>query len=156
MSAAEEDVRMRRALARASADDGPMASICKVIDIRASAEHAWSALRDFGAVHLRLAPDFVVDTHMDTPASRIVTFFDGRTARELRITCDDAERRLVYAIVGGRLTHHNAAAQIFSEGDGQCRFVWRTDLLPDALAPAIDAMTTSGAQAMKKALEAAA
>jgi hypothetical protein len=131
-----------------------MASIRKNIDIRADAGQVWSALRDFGAVHLRLAPGFVVDTQLDTPASRIVTFFDGRSAREVLVTCDDAERRLVYTIVGGPFTHHNATAQVFAEAGDPCRLVWRTDLLPDALAPAIDAMMTSGAEAMKSALEA--
>jgi hypothetical protein len=156
MACAEgEDVRKRRALARAAADHCRMASIRKNIDIRADAAHVWSALRDFGAVHLRLAPTFVVDTRLDTPGSRIVTFFDGQTAREVLVTCDDAERRLVYTIVGGRFTHHNATAQVFAEDDGHCRFVWRTDLLPDTLAPAIDAMMTRGAEAMKSALEAA-
>jgi hypothetical protein len=133
-----------------------MASLRKSIDIQASAEHVWSALRDFGAVHLRLAPGFVVDAQMDTPGSRIVTFFDGRTAREVLVTCDDAERRLVYTIVGGRLTHHNATAQVFAKDAGRCRFVWCADLLPDALAPAIDAMMTKGAEAMQRALEATA
>jgi hypothetical protein len=133
-----------------------MASIRKDIHLDTSAEHAWAALRDFGAVHQRLAPGFVVDARLDTPTSRVVTFFDARTARELLVTCDDAARRLVYSIVGGRLTHHNASAQVFAEGDGQCRFVWSADLLPDELAPAIDAMMARGAEVMKQALEASA
>jgi hypothetical protein len=133
-----------------------MASIRKDIPLHASAEHAWAALRDFGAVHRRLAPGFVVDARMDTPTSRVVTFFDGRTAREVLVTCDDAARRLVYTIVGGRLTHHNASAQVFADGDGQCRFVWSADLLPDELAPAIDAMMTRGAEVMQQTLEASA
>ena len=137
-------------------DHPVMASIQKSVRVAASPEHAWSALRDFGAVHTRLAPGFVVATELDTPTSRIVTFFDGRSARELLVTCDDAQRRLVYSVVGGRLTHHNASAQIFAEGDGHCRFVWSADLLPDEFSAAVDAMMATGLAAMKKALEATA
>jgi hypothetical protein len=133
-----------------------MASIQKVARVAASPEHVWSALRDFGAVHTRLAPGFVVDTKTDTPTSRIVTFFDGRSARELLVTCDDAQRRLVYSVVGGPLTHHNASAQVFAESDGHCRFVWSADLLPDDFSAGVDTMMTAGLAAMKKALEAAA
>jgi hypothetical protein len=133
-----------------------MASIQRTISIHCSAEHAWAALRDFGAVHLRLAPGFVTDARMDTPTSRVVTFADGRSARELLVSCDDATRRLVYSIVGGRPTHHNASAQIFAESDGSCRFVWSADLLPDELGPAFDAMMTRGAAVMRETLEASA
>jgi hypothetical protein len=133
-----------------------MASIRQSGRVAASPEHVGSALRAFGAVHTRLAPGFVVATTMDTPTSRIVTFFDGRTARELLVTCDDTERRLVYSVVGGRLTHHNASAQVFAEGEGYCRFVWSADLLPDEFSAAVDAMMATGLAAMKNALEATA
>ena len=130
-----------------------MASIRKEILVDAPADHAWAALRDFGAVHQRVAPGFVVEAKMDTATSRVVTFFNGMTARELLVSCDDAARRLVYSAVGGRLTHHNAAAQVLDEAGGGCRFVWVADLLPDEMAPAIDAMMTRGAAVMKEALK---
>ena len=50
-------------------DHPVMASIQKSVRVAASPEHAWSALRDFGAVHTRLAPGFVVATELDTPTS---------------------------------------------------------------------------------------
>jgi hypothetical protein len=131
-----------------------MASIRKDIPIAASAAHVWSALRRFDAVHEVLAPGFVTATQMDGDAARIVTFFNGMTARETLVTCDDAARRLVYAITGGRPTHHNASAQVVDAGDGTCRFVWIADLLPDALAPAFDDMMARGAAVMKQTLEA--
>jgi carbon monoxide dehydrogenase subunit G len=42
-----------------------MASIHKEFTINASPDHVWSAIRDFGAVHRRLAKDFVVDTRLE-------------------------------------------------------------------------------------------
>jgi hypothetical protein len=41
-----------------------------------SVERAWDAIRDFGAVHERLVPGFVVDCRLDGDA-RIVTFFSA-------------------------------------------------------------------------------
>jgi hypothetical protein len=72
------------------------------------------------------------------------------------VSRDDAERRLVYTVVGGRLTHHNASAQIVADGDDRCRFVWITDLLPDELAPAIETMRARGAEVMKETIETSA
>src|SRR3954467_9327564 len=107
-----------------------MASIRKEIAIAARAEQVWDAVRDIGALHTRLVPGFVVDTKLE-PGARIVTFGNGVVARELIVTIDDAERRLVWSVVGGRFTHHNASAQAFDEGENRCRFVWIADVLPD-------------------------
>ena len=54
---------------------------------------------------------------------------------------------------GGRLTHHNASAQVFAAGEGRSRLVWIADLLPDELAGDIRQMMELGAVAMKKALD---
>ena len=71
-----------------------MASIHKEMVLAASADAVWDAVRDFGAVHTRLAPGFVTDAKMDDDA-RIVTFASGVTAREVLVDCDDARRRRV-------------------------------------------------------------
>jgi hypothetical protein len=44
-------------------------------------------------------------------------------------------------------------AQVIDEGDGTTRFIWITDLLPDAVAPAVEAMMDAGAKAMRATLE---
>src|SRR5882724_767333 len=75
-----------------------MASIHKDIIIDASPAEVWDAVRDFGAVHQRLVPGFVLDSRLDGDA-RIVTFANGTVARELLVDCDDTRRRLVYAVV---------------------------------------------------------
>jgi len=132
-----------------------MASLRKELVLAALAAHVWSALRDFGAVHERLAPGFVTGTTMEGKDVRVVTFFNGSSARETLVGRDDTLRRLAYAIIGGRAAHYAASAEV-QEGDGGgCRFVWTVDVLPDALAPYIDDMMTRGAAAMKAALEAA-
>ena len=74
------------------------------------------ALRDVGAVHTRLAPGFVTDVRLEDGA-RIVTFGNGMVARELIVDVDDDARRVAWSVVGGRMTHHNASAQVFPEGD---------------------------------------
>jgi len=129
-----------------------MASISKETTIDASAESVWDAVRDFGAVHVRLAPGFVTDAKMDG-ADRMVTFVSGNTVREVLIDCDDAKKRLAYSIVNERFKHHSASVQISEDGNDRCRFVWTADMLPNELAPFIDAQMDLGMAAMKKALE---
>jgi carbon monoxide dehydrogenase subunit G len=129
-----------------------MATIRKEISIAARAEDVWDAVRDVGALHIRLVPGFATDTRLE-PGARIVTFGNGMVARELIVTLDDTERRLVWSIVGGRFTHHNASAQVFAEGAERCRLVWLADLLPDEMAGAIDAMMAQGIAVIQQTLE---
>jgi carbon monoxide dehydrogenase subunit G len=130
-----------------------MASIRKEIPLEVSAERVWEAVRDIGALHERLVPGFVVDTRLEEGA-RVVTFGNGLVARELIVDLDDEARRLVWSARGGRLTHHNASAQVFADGEGRSRLVWIADLLPHELAGDIRAMIDQAAAVMKKTLEA--
>ncbi|HEY8156602.1 MAG TPA: SRPBCC family protein [Myxococcota bacterium] len=129
-----------------------MASIRREIRIDARPETAWDALRDVGALHERLVPGFVTAVRLEEGA-RIVTFGNGLVARELIVDLDDEQRRLVWSAAGGRLTHHNASAQVFPDGAAGCRFVWIADLLPDAMAPAIAAMIEQGIAIIRQTLE---
>ena len=90
-----------------------MASIRKEILIDARPGDVWDALRDFGAVHERLARGFVTDTQLDGN-ERIVTFDDGTEAREHLVGVDDEARRLAYAIVESPrgIVHYNGSAQV--------------------------------------------
>src|SRR5471032_2367674 len=90
-----------------------MASIHKDIPLDARPEDVWAAVRDFGAVHQRLVPGFVLDSRLDGDA-RVVTFANGTVARELLVDCDDARRRLVYAVVSERVQQHSASVQVFA------------------------------------------
>lgn len=131
-----------------------MASIRKEIVIRTDVDTAWSALRDFGALHERLVPGFVVDTKVDGD-ERVVTFFNGAVARERLVAVDDEARRIVYTIVesGLGLTHHNASAQVVRAGSDRVRITWIADLLPDRVAPTVGEFMQKGTGAMKVALE---
>jgi hypothetical protein len=128
-----------------------MASICREITIEARPDDVWDAVRDVGAVHRRLAPGFVVDTRLEGDA-RIVTFGNGLVVRELIVDIDDRTRRLVWAVVGGQLTHHNASLQVFAPGEHSSRVVWIADLLPNELAGTIAAMIDQGMSVMKDTL----
>jgi hypothetical protein len=129
-----------------------MASIRKEVRIDARTETAWDALRDVGALHTRLVPGFVVDTRMEDGA-RVVTFANGMVARELIVSIDDDERRVVWTVVGGAMTHHNGSAQVLADGARGCRFVWIADVLPHEVAPAIGAMMDQGIAVIKETLE---
>lgn len=130
-----------------------MASIHKEILIEAHPEDVWAAIRDVGAVHQRLAPGFVLDTHLEGDA-RMVTFADGAVVRERFVALDDQARRFVYAVVGGRMAHHNASMQVFAEGSDSSRLVWITDLLPNEVVAAINELVEQGAATIKQTLEA--
>jgi hypothetical protein len=110
-----------------------MASIRKETVIDADPDDVWAAVRDFGALHTRLAPGFAVDARLEGE-DRIVTFGDGTVLRERLVDLDDVARRLVWSIVDGPYAHHSGVAQVFSEGDRSTRFVRVADLLPDELA----------------------
>jgi hypothetical protein len=79
-------------------------------------------VRDFGAVHQRLVPGFVLDARLDGDA-RIVTFANGTVARELLVDCDDARRRLVYAVISDRMQQHSSSVQLFADGDTGTRLI---------------------------------
>jgi hypothetical protein len=126
-----------------------MASIYKDIPLDARADDVWAAVRDFGAVHQRLAPGFVTDCRLDGD-SRMVTFANSNVARELLVTMDDARKRMVYAVVSPRVKQHSASIQVFADGDNHSRMVWIADVLPDEIGSYIDGQMDLGAVAMQK------
>src|SRR6185503_14234483 len=129
-----------------------MTSLRKEVLIDVPPARVWDALRDVGALHTRLVPGFVTDTRLEEGA-RVVTFGNGMVARELIVDVDDASRRVAWSVVGGRMTHHNASAQVFPDGATGCRFVWIADLLPNEMAPPIAAMIEQGIAVIKDTLE---
>jgi len=67
----------------------------------------------------------------------------------------DEARRLVWSVVGGRMTHHNASLQVFADGDGRSRVVWIADLLPNDFKAYVAGLIDQGMAVMKKTLESA-
>ncbi|HEY5053849.1 MAG TPA: SRPBCC family protein [Solirubrobacterales bacterium] len=132
-----------------------MASIRVERTIEAKPEDVWEALRDWGALHERLVPGFVVDTRLDGE-DRIVTFFNGAVARERLVDLSEDDRRLAWSIVDGPYSHHNGAAQVLANADGTTQFVWVADLLPNDLAETTDGLMGRGIDTVKETLEAKA
>src|SRR5580658_4279367 len=99
-----------------------MASLHRDIAINASPDSVWSIVRDFGAVQ-KLAPGFVIEARLDGDA-RIVTFANGNVAREVLVDCNEARRRLVYAINNERVQHYNASVEVIADGADNSRLIW--------------------------------
>jgi uncharacterized protein YndB with AHSA1/START domain len=131
-----------------------MAYIRKERTIDAPPELVWDALRDWGEIHRRLVPGFVVDARLDGE-DRIVTFFNGAVMKEVLVDRDDDARRLAWTIVDGPYTHHNGVAQVLHDGEGS-RFVWTADVLPNEFAELTGEMMERGIDVVKETLEAAA
>jgi hypothetical protein len=128
-----------------------MASIHKEFPIDAHPDDVWAAVRDFGAVHQRLAPGFVIDARLEGDA-RIVTFHNGTVAREVPVDCDDARRRLVYAVISERVKHYSASVRVAADGEMRTRVIWIVDVLPNEIAPYIAGQMDLAVLAMQKAL----
>jgi carbon monoxide dehydrogenase subunit G len=129
-----------------------MASVRKEILTKARPDDVWAAIRDVGALHIRLVPGFVADTRLERGA-RIVTFGNGMVVREPIVTIDDDSKRLVWSADGQHITHYNASVQAFANGEAATRVVWIADFLPDAAAGAIDAAMEAGSAIMRRTLD---
>ena len=100
-----------------------MASIIREAVISAPAAQCWDAVRDFGALHKRLAAGFVTDVTMVNERDRRATFFTGAVATERLIGIDEPSRRLAYTVTDGPL---KAARPDLAA------VAWRPDVLVDA------------------------
>jgi hypothetical protein len=129
-----------------------MASIRKEIALSNSAGRVWDAVRDFQAVHTRVAPGFLADSRPEEGA-RILTFASGAVFRELLVSCDERQRRLVYAIAQQPFTTYSAAVQVLDEGAGNSRLAWTVDFLPNELTDNIDVQMEAALSVMKPTLE---
>ncbi|HEY6259126.1 MAG TPA: SRPBCC family protein [Xanthobacteraceae bacterium] len=130
-----------------------MACIHYEILLDVSADKAWAALRDVGSAH-RLFAGVLTDGRLDGDI-RTVTFANGLVARERIIDVDESHRRVAYAVIDNMFEHHSASMQILPAGEGRCRFVWITDLLPDERAAMVRPLVEQGCTAMKRVLEGA-
>lgn len=129
-----------------------MATIYKEFSVTAPPDFVWSAIKDVGAVHTRLAQGFVTDTVLAGDI-RTVTFANGLIVREQIIAIDDEHARLAYSSVGGRASHHNAYFQVIPGSNGQSRVLWVTDLLPEQMHAPISQMVELGSSAIQSTLE---
>jgi len=131
-----------------------MASIHTEFIVEADAARVWKTVGDWANGPADMARGYVVSSNAQGPV-RVVTFADGRIARERLVTRDDEACRIVYSVIGDtvRPDHDNAVMQIVADGADRCRFVWSRDLLPDELAePFLAAMREAG-PVIKRTLE---
>jgi carbon monoxide dehydrogenase subunit G len=138
-------------IAITAVDTARTASVYKEIVINARPEYVWAVVRDYEAPQ-KLAPGFLLESRVEGDA-RIVTFQDGRVAREVLVDIDDARRRLVYAEPGGRFITRNASMQVFAEGDDRCRLVWINDVLPSEFATLIGTNMDKALAIIKQTME---
>jgi hypothetical protein len=145
-----------------------MTTLRHTITLAAEPDAVWDAIRDFGAIHERLAVGFVTATQRDGD-QRIVTFANGVVARESLISTDDERRRLAYSITESpaAMTYHHGSFEVdpvdgvdhhepqrvAGAAPARTRVVWTVDLLPAEAAPVIDAMMAAGVDAMATTLE---
>jgi hypothetical protein len=134
---------------------GFVASIRMSIPIGSPAPAVWAAIADTGAVHERLARDFVVDTRLEGD-SRVVTFENGLVTRELLVDVDEDARRIAYAVVESPLgiRHHHASMEVLADGDEGSWLLWVADVAPDDAGTAVGEFMRLGADAIRRTLEA--
>jgi hypothetical protein len=90
-----------------------MASIRTEFTVEADAARVWQTVGDWENGPTEMARGHVVSSRAEGPV-RVVTFADGRIARERLVTRDDKARRIVYSVVGDtvRPEHDNAVMQM--------------------------------------------
>jgi carbon monoxide dehydrogenase subunit G len=124
-----------------------MASLYREALLPAPADAVWAALREAGAVD-RLFPGVLAAARLEGE-TRIVTFTDGQEVRERILGLDEGRRRIAYAVLREGL-HHAAAMRVVAEGADRCRFLWTTDVRPDAAAARIAALMDAGIAALQR------
>lgn len=131
-----------------------MASLQRHVDIAGSAETVWDAVRDYGQLHVRIAPGLVTDTVLEEGgAFRIVTFANGMSLREALLGIDDENRRLAWSAASDLWHHHNASLTVTDLGAGKSRTTWIADVLPDEAGETIKVIMEMGLDAMKAHME---
>jgi hypothetical protein len=131
-----------------------MGSIHRQFRVGLDTGSVWEALRDFGAVHERVAAGFVTAVELDGDV-RTVTFVNGAVVKEVLVDADDVRRRLVYSVIESSLglTHHQATVEVLAvNGQAGCDVLWTTDVLPHEAGATIEAMMAQGVVAIKRTL----
>jgi hypothetical protein len=125
-----------------------MASIYRELHLDAGIDEVWSRFADVGAVNQLI--DFLGPVTVDGD-QRSCSLGEQGKLDELIVTVDDAHRRLVYSIRQSPFgfTHHSASWQVTKDGD-RTRFVWISDIKPDAAAPALEQAVDQAADAIRR------
>ncbi|MGA7776435.1 MAG: SRPBCC family protein [Paraburkholderia sp.] len=127
-----------------------MTSIYREVILQTDASNAWLALRDSNNV-ARVFAGVLTGVTVDGDV-RTVTFAGGHVAQERIVVIDDARMRVAYTVCGKRFAHHHASMQIVPLADGQCRFVWISDFLPDSEHAFVETLVDAGCVAAARNL----
>lgn len=131
-----------------------MASITLEKPIAADAASAWAVLRRTDRAH-EAFPGVLTACEQEGDL-RTVTFGNGMVVKERLVDVDEARRRIAYGVVEGRFTFHSASMQVVDDGRGASRFVWTSDFLPAEAGAVVGPLMEQGAEAFRRAVEAAA
>ncbi|MEU0935256.1 SRPBCC family protein [Embleya sp. NPDC005971] len=123
--------------------------------VEADADDVWAIVGEFETGPVRMAPGFVVESRLEEPGIRFVTFANGTTARERLIEVDPEERSFTYAVIGGSATptHDRATMRVRPATTGHCTFSWTRDVQPDTLAESMRQAMAHGADLIKSTME---
>ncbi|MEM8676722.1 MAG: SRPBCC family protein [Cyanobacteria bacterium P01_G01_bin.67] len=113
-----------------------MATIHKQFKINAPSDRVWQKMSDLTGVHSLLGMLTNAELYGDT---RVCQTQDGNSLKELIVSVDSKQKRLVYAITESPFSFefHVASWQAIPDGDSTV-FEWYTDLKPDNLAETIE------------------
>lgn len=128
-----------------------MATIWWEQPIAAPAASAWAALRCVDKAHQLFTPVLIAGSM--TGDLRELTFADGLVVQERIISIEEERRRVAYSVVGDMFEHHSASMQILPAEDGNCRFVWISDFLPDSLIEVVRPLVEQGSAALAATIE---
>jgi carbon monoxide dehydrogenase subunit G len=135
-----------------------MASVKVSERIEASADRVWELLRDFGAVS-RYAPGIDSCEVEGEGVGAVRTLTMGAMSLKERLeACDDAGRRLQYAIVAGPLPFENYLATIeVREDGGACTVDWSSTFDPQGVSEEqargmVEGIYRGGIKGIRKAL----
>jgi carbon monoxide dehydrogenase subunit G len=127
-----------------------MAIITSETNVDVGAEKAWALLRDPGSA-AEAFPGVLVASRLDGDV-RTVTFANGMAVQERIVSIDETRRRIAYAVIEGRFSHHSASMQIIPDGPERSRFVWISDFLPDDREAVVRPLVEQGTEAFLRAI----
>ena len=128
-----------------------MATIHRDFPVDAPPEKAWAALRDVGRVNELIT--FLGEVTVEGDR-RTCSLGDLGTLDELIVSVDDETRRLAYTIRESPFgfEHHHASMQITENGGSGARFLWTTDVKPDAAAAALSEAIDGAVESLRATL----
>jgi hypothetical protein len=126
-----------------------MASVNSEAQLEVGADQAWALLRDPGAAE-KAFPGVLTACRLDGDV-RTVTFASGVVVKERILDIDETRRRVAYAVIEGRFSHHGASLQIISNGAHRSGLVWTSDFLPNDLEPMVRGLVQQGTEAFRRA-----